>query len=199
MCGPTDPALVLSPPRLQRPSRSCLAHKALSALSRNLDQLSPQPTVTGRSGGPRSPRTRNSGSRSRRTRGGLAQHWGRGFRFSVHLTHYLRPPGRDFSAYRESPVNLIRFGPQARKGASVKRAPASLLLRICGLCGHRCAAQGELGVFQDKIFTARSQRNAQILWILPVNICWDVYALGGSVRKLCRIGLWCSELPGLFC
>lgn len=136
---------------------------------------------------------------SRRTRGGLAQHCGRGFRFSVRLTHCLRPPGRDFSDYRESPVNLIRFGPQARKGASVKRAPASLLLRICGLCGHRCAAQGELGVFQDKIFTARSQRNAQILWILPVNICWDVYALGGSVRKLCRIGLWCSELTGLFC
>lgn len=41
MCGPTDPALVQSPPRLQRPSRSCLAHKALSALARNLDQLSP--------------------------------------------------------------------------------------------------------------------------------------------------------------
>lgn len=111
----------------------------------------------------------------------------------VRLSHYLRPPGRDFSDYRESPVNLIRFGPQARKGASVKRAPASLLLRICGLCGHRCAAQGELGVFQDKIFTARSQRNAQITWILPVNICWDVYALGRSVRKLCRIGLWCSR------
>lgn len=125
---------------------------------------------------------------SRRTRGGLAQRWGRGFRFSVRLTHCLRPPGRDFSDCCESPVNLIRFGPQARKGASVKRAPASLLLRICGLCGHRCAAQGELGVFQDKIFTARSQRNAQILGILPVNICWDVYALGGSVRKLCRIG-----------
>lgn len=190
MCGPTDPALVLT-----------LAHKALSALPRNLDQLSPQPSVTGRSGGPRSPRTRNSGSRqnSRRTRGGLARRCGRGFRFPVRLTHYLRPPGRDFSDYRESPVNLIRFGPQARKGASVKRAPASLLLRSCGLCGHRCAAQAELGVFQDQIFTARSQRHAQILWILPVNICWDVYALGGSVRKLCRIGLWCSELTGLFC
>lgn len=181
MCGPTDPALVQSPPRLQRPSRSCRAHKALSALARNLDQLSPP--SPGAAGGPRAPRTRNSGSRSRRTRGGLARRWGRGFRFSVRLTHYLRPPGRDFTDYRESPVNLIRFGPQARKGASVKRAPASLLLRICGLCGHRCAAQGELGVFQDQIFTARSQRNAQILWILPVNICWDVYALGGSVRK----------------
>lgn len=141
------------------------------------------PPSPGAAGGPRAPRTRNSGSRSRRTRGGLAQRWGRGFRFSVRLTPYLRPPGRDFTDYRESPVNLIRFGPQARKGASVKRAPASLLLRICGLCGHRCAAQGELGVFQDQIFTARSQRNAQILWILPVNVCWDVYALGGSVRK----------------
>lgn len=76
---------------------------------------------------------------------GLPSAVGVGFCFSVHLAHYLRPPGTDFSDYREPQVNLIRFdGPQARKGASVKFAPASLLLRICGLCGHRCTAHGEV-------------------------------------------------------
>lgn len=51
----------------------------------------------------------------------------------------------EISAITESPqVNLIRVdGPAARKGAGVKFTPASLRLRICGLCGHGRAAQGE--------------------------------------------------------
>lgn len=118
--------------------------------STQLEQLSftlaPYSTVTGRSGGPRSSRRASTRlTNSRRTRGGLAQRCGRGFHVSVHVAHYLRPPGRDFSDYREPRVNLIRCdGPQARKGASVKSTAASLLLRNCGLCGHRCVAQGEL-------------------------------------------------------
>lgn len=53
-------------------------------------------------------------------------------------------PG-EISAITESlQVNLIRVdGPAARKGAGVKFTPASLRLRICGLCGHGRAAQGE--------------------------------------------------------
>lgn len=100
------------------------------------------------SGGPRSALRRASPdlTNTRRARGGLARLCGRGFLVFC-PSHALSPPSRErFLRLPRSPqVNLIRFdGPAARKGAGVKFTPASLRLRICGLCGHGRAAQGEL-------------------------------------------------------
>lgn len=80
------------------------------------------------SGGPRSALRRASPdlTNSQRTRGGLARLCGRGFLSSVHLTLYLRPPGRDFCDYRESASEFN----QVRWTGSAQRSRRQIYTRI---------------------------------------------------------------------
>lgn len=134
-------------PRLQHPDTG--RKKTLSARPSNSDNFvslfPPHPAVPGRSSGGSalSAATRLSGSSPApgERKGGLAQLL---FFFFVGVGFCLQSISRTISALlgenfcdcRESQVNLIGLdGPAARKGAGVKFTPASLRLRICGLCG----------------------------------------------------------------
>lgn len=206
LCGPTEPAVVRSPPRLQHPSRSCATHKTHSALSRNLNQLcfapSPRPAVTGRSGGvPRSPR-RASPDRTK-----LPENAGRACPalwawVSVFCpSHALSPPSRE--RFLRLPRVAREFN-TVRRTASAQRSQRQMHTRI--------SLAANLWIMWTSLRSAGWSRRLSRLNnpskkpekctdprnFVPVNICWDVYALEGSVRKLCRIGLWCPVLTGLF-
>lgn len=195
------PLVVLSPPRLQHPSRFCVTHKTLSARPRNFLSLFHHiPPSLGAAGvrGHRDAHLRISQTLGERG-AGLPSVVGVGFCF-LSISRTISALQGEISPITES-RKWILSGSMDRKSA---KEPASNLhphLSCCAFVDYvDIVAPRRLNwiVFRDQTITARSHRHLQILGILPVNICLAVSGPEGSVRKL-WIGLWCSDLMGSFC